>query len=198
MVAQLTTDVRLRSVPHVDGGDHTTPPADVGGISRRVTESRLDTTGQATPIDRRITPKSSLAVTCYGCIVTHMNKRRPATPKQAATCCAPIDELLDPELFKALCDPTRAKLIGCLAKCGRPCSVTEVAECCSVDFSVVSRHLAILARAGVLESAKEGRTVHYCVRFDELVTTLRELADAIDACHPNQTAGRCGGSVRVR
>jgi len=111
------------------------------------------------------------------------------TPKQAAKCCGPVDELLDPELFKSLCDPTRLKLLACLAKCGRPCSVTEVAECCSVDLSVVSRHLAMLEKAGVLESAKEGRTVFYGVRYRPLSETLHALANAIEACCPNGRAG---------
>jgi len=113
------------------------------------------------------------------------------TPKQAAKCCGPVDELLDPELFKALCDPTRIKLLACLTKCGRPCSVTEVAQCCSVDFSVVSRHLSLLEKAGVLAAAKEGRTVFYSVRFRQLSQTLRALANAIEACCPSgKTAAR--------
>lgn len=102
--------------------------------------------------------------------------------------------MLDPELFKALGDPTRARLLACLAKCGRTCSVTEVAECCSVDFSVVSRHLALLARAGVLESSRDGRVVRYQVRFGPLCQALRALADAFDECDPGGAAapGRCG------
>ncbi|MCA9245173.1 MAG: helix-turn-helix transcriptional regulator, partial [Phycisphaerales bacterium] len=70
-----------------------------------------------------------------------------------------MDRQLDTDLFKALGDPTRARLLACLLKCGRPCSVTEVAECCAVDFSVVARHLGLLARVGVLDSEKKGRTV---------------------------------------
>jgi ArsR family transcriptional regulator, arsenate/arsenite/antimonite-responsive transcriptional repressor len=117
--------------------------------------------------------------------------RRPLSPKQAAACCWPIDGLLDPELFKGLCDPTRAKLLGCLIKCGRACSVSEVAECCAVDFSVVSRHLQLLERAGVLESVKLGRTVFYAVKFVHLCRTLRGLADAIEECCP--AGGACAG-----
>jgi len=116
--------------------------------------------------------------------MTQISKRRPGTPKQAASCCRPIDTLLDPALFKALCDPTRATLVACLAKCGRSCSVGEVAECCSVDVSVVSRHLALLARSGVLEVVKEGRTVFYSVRFGDLSKALRSLADELDSCCP--------------
>jgi DNA-binding transcriptional ArsR family regulator len=117
--------------------------------------------------------------------------RAPATPKQAAACCGPLDERLDAGLFAALADPTRAKLLACIAKCGRACSVGEVAECCSVDLSVVSRHLALLARCGVLESTKEGRAVLYRVRYREVCGALRGLADALDGCCPG--AGAKGG-----
>lgn len=123
------------------------------------------------------------------------NATRPATPKHAAARRAPIDSLLNPDLFRALCDPTRAALVACIAKCGRGCSVGEVAQCCSVDLSVVSRHLALLADAGVLESRKEGRTVYYAVRYAELVTLLRSLANAFHECCPEgcgQGGGCCG------
>jgi ArsR family transcriptional regulator len=121
-------------------------------------------------------------------------RRRPATPKQAAACCGPVDQLLDPVLFKALSDPTRVSLIACIAKCGRKCSVGEVAECCSVDFSVVSRHLSLLARSGVLEATKQGRTMFYRVRYAELCRSLRSLADALDECCPAKggaSHGKC-------
>lgn len=135
---------------------------------------------------------------CNTCIMVQVNKRaqaahrparRPASPKQAAARKSPLDGLLDPELFKALCDPTRVSLLACLAKCGRACSVGEVAECCNVDLSVVSRHLSQLADAGVLESSKQGRTVFYRVLFTDLSAKLRALADAIDSCCPE---GACG------
>jgi ArsR family transcriptional regulator len=107
------------------------------------------------------------------------------SPKQAARRRGAIDKALDPDLFRALCDPTRAGLLACIAKCGRGCSVGEVAECCDVDLSVVSRHLKQLERAGALASAKDGRTVRYRVRYAELAAGLRALADAIDACCPD-------------
>jgi ArsR family transcriptional regulator len=117
--------------------------------------------------------------------MTQISKRVPLTPKLAAGCCGPIDDLLEPEFFKGLCDPTRLKLLGCLAKCGRACSVTEVAECCSVDFSVVSRHLALLERCGIVESVKEGRVVSYTVKYEYLADRLRSLSDAVEGYNPN-------------
>ena len=117
----------------------------------------------------------------YTCIMAQVTKH-PKTPKQAACCASEFDEALDVDLFKALGDPTRLKLLSCLARCGRSCTTSEVAECCSVDFSVVTRHLSLLAAAGVLESRKEGRTVYYTVRYKELSRSLRSLAAAFDGC----------------
>jgi ArsR family transcriptional regulator len=118
--------------------------------------------------------------------------QRRRSPKQAAACCQPIDDLLDPTLFKGLCDPTRLKLLACLAKCARPCSVNELGKCCSVDISVVSRHLAQLHRTGILQSAKKGREVFYSVQYANLSDRLRKLADAIDACCPDGNGECCG------
>jgi ArsR family transcriptional regulator len=116
--------------------------------------------------------------------MTQTSKQCPRTPRQAAGRPASIDAALAPALFKALADPTRVRLLACLAKCRRACSVTEVAQCCHVDFSVVSRHLALLAAAGVVESVKQSRTVLYRVRCAELAGALRRLADAFDECRP--------------
>jgi ArsR family transcriptional regulator, arsenate/arsenite/antimonite-responsive transcriptional repressor len=93
-----------------------------------------------------------------------------------------MDALLEPAFFKALGDSTRLLLLGCLAKCCRPCSVGEIAECCSVDMSVVSRHLAILERAGFVKAAKKGRTVFYTVMYEPVCRRFRALADAIGEC----------------
>lgn len=119
-------------------------------------------------------------------IMAQTRRRRPMSPRLAAARPGPIDRRLSPERFKALADPTRASLLACIAKCGRACSVGEVAQCSSVDLSVVSRHLATLARAGLLASSKEGRTVLYRVRYAELCGWLRGLADALEACSPEK------------
>ncbi len=99
-------------------------------------------------------------------------------------------------MLKALAEPTRARLLSCLLKCRRPCSVTEIAECCSIDFSMVARHLATMARAGLVSSEKKGRTVWYAAdaaalaaRFQELADAITELTPADDRCDPD--ACRC-------
>ena len=103
-----------------------------------------------------------------------------------------MDGLLDAEFFKALSDPTRLMLLRCLLMCRRACSVSEVAGCCNVDYSVVARHLGLLARAGVLESHKEGRTVWYQARCEALAERFEGLSDEIRALSPIDD-GRGGG-----
>jgi len=113
------------------------------------------------------------------------------TPEEAAGCCSPLDDQLDARLFRALGDPTRLQLLACLAKCGRACSVTELSACCAVDFSVVSRHLALLAGAGVLTATKDGRTVYYEVRYQHIADAFRSLAKSVESCRPKHPSKAC-------
>lgn len=108
--------------------------------------------------------------------------RPPATPLLAARRASRLDGLLNPEMFGALADGTRLRLLACLAKCARSCSVSEIGECCDVDLSVVSRHLAILEEAGIVSQEKQGRNRMYHVRFEHVCGVLRSLADAMEAC----------------
>ncbi|CAG0988032.1 hypothetical protein PHYC_02133 [Phycisphaerales bacterium] len=114
----------------------------------------------------------------------------PASPGAARQVTAAIDKRLDQRLFKALSDSTRLLVLSCLVKCGRPCSASEVAECCEVEFSVVNKHLKMLAAAGVLSAEKRGRTVWYAARCGDLCARLALLIDAIAEWCPNLTSPR--------
>ena len=100
-------------------------------------------------------------------------------------------QFLDPDLFKALCDPTRIAILAGLAEAGAARSVGQLAEIVPVDLSVVSRHLGILKRAGVVEAERRGKEVFYCVRYGGLVETLRTIADAIERCCPPGSNQEC-------
>ncbi len=101
-------------------------------------------------------------------------------------------------MLRALAEPTRARLLSCLLKCGRSCSVTEVAECCSIDFSMVARHLSILASARLLHAEKQGRTVWYTADAEALATRFHAIAEAIeelrpaDMCNDGTCCDNCG------
>ena len=67
-----------------------------------------------------------------------------------------------------------------------PSTVSEIASCCPTDLSVVSRHLAVLREAGIVEAQKRGKEVYYSVRYPELTARLRDLAESIEACCPGE------------
>jgi len=89
---------------------------------------------------------------------------------------------LRPDVFRALADPTRLTLVARLASAPGPLMVTEVADCCGVHLSGVSRHLAVLRGAGIVEAERHGRQVRYRLDCREVVTALRGLADALESC----------------
>ena len=104
---------------------------------------------------------------------------------QENACCGDLSKWLSPRLFRALGDPCRAAILANLAECAGEKTVSEVAECCPVDISVVSRHLRILLDAGIVGADKRGRKVFYKVRIGALVQMLRSLADALEGCCPD-------------
>jgi ArsR family transcriptional regulator len=135
--------------------------------------------GGAAPASRRRAGKGASAA------AGNLQAAQTESPSRSAQgCCPPLESAADPRLFKALGDPTRVLILISLARCCGPKTVTQAAECCSVDLSVVSRHLAILRDAGVLSVRKQGRQIFYDVRYAELARTLRGLAEAIEACCP--------------
>src|SRR5665811_809023 len=95
--------------------------------------------------------------------------------------------VLESGLFNALADPTRVAVLAALLD-GNEATVGEVAQCCPVDFSVVSRHLGVLREAGVVRSSKHGREVRYRPQITALVDSLRALADSLERCCPRKAA----------
>ncbi len=96
---------------------------------------------------------------------------------------------LDPDLFRALGDGTRLALLCRLAAASRPMTVTEAAGCCGVHLSGVSRHLAALRDAGVIQAEKAGREVRYTLDCAAFAAELHTLADALEACQSNCNQG---------
>jgi ArsR family transcriptional regulator len=82
-------------------------------------------------------------------------------------------------VFKALADPTRVRILGLLAN-GEIC-VCHIHESLRLPQSLVSRHLAYLRRAGLVEGRKDGLWVHYRLAPHRDDVT-RTLLDAVYHC----------------
>jgi DNA-binding transcriptional ArsR family regulator len=67
------------------------------------------------------------------------------------------------QIIKALAHPTRLFIVDELSRSGERC-VCELTEMIGADMSTVSRHLALLRGAGIVEDDKRGAQVYYRLR----------------------------------
>lgn len=79
------------------------------------------------------------------------------------------------QIFKALSDPTRIRILYLLSQGDR--SVSEIAERLEMQQSAVSHQLSFLKNLNLVKGRREGKTVYYA-EADEHVMNL--LGQAID------------------
>ncbi len=84
------------------------------------------------------------------------------------------------DFLKALGEFNRLSLVYKLCECQAPQNAMCLCDCCSVDASVVSRHLKTLVQAGVLKQEKKGRERTYSLDRARVANELRALADKIE------------------
>jgi DNA-binding transcriptional ArsR family regulator len=79
------------------------------------------------------------------------------------------------QLFRALADPTRFRIVEAM-KSGE-CAVGDIVERLDIQQSGVSRHLRILAEAGIVQMRPDGQKRLYSLRreaFGQLETWMAE------------------------
>jgi DNA-binding transcriptional ArsR family regulator len=72
-------------------------------------------------------------------------------------------------IVKALAHPARLLIVDELSKRGERC-VCELTEMIGSDMSTVSRHLALLKGAGLVDDEKRGQMVFYRLRVPSLLS----------------------------
>ena len=77
--------------------------------------------------------------------------------------------------FKMLGEPMRLKIMQ--AVCKSPRTVNDIVTATGSTQANVSKHLALLAAAGILKREKDGQCVYYGMK-DKLVVRLCELVRA--------------------
>ena len=79
-------------------------------------------------------------------------------------------------IFKALNDPTRRAILELLKN--KDLTAGEIADKFHISWPSVSHHLALLKRAGLVVSIKEGQFVYYSINttvMDEMLKWLLQL-----------------------
>lgn len=108
----------------------------------------------------------------------------------------PMDEIEElAEIFKALSDPTRLRLVKLLSECtpghatanecapsectGGPLCVNALAHRLGVTQSAVSQHLRVLRQARLVQGERRGPFVHYTLDQDGLKRYKDALLDTL-------------------
>jgi ArsR family transcriptional regulator len=82
------------------------------------------------------------------------------------------------EVFKALSDPTRLRLVKLLVDHQGALCVNALANKLEVSQSAVSQHLRVLRQTGLVSSDRRGSTVHYALnrtKFNDHQSRLQEV-----------------------
>src|SRR3989442_15329625 len=83
------------------------------------------------------------------------------------------------ELLKALADPTRLSMVASLRRHDGPVCICDLTATYALSQPTISHHMAVLKRAGLVESEKKGLWSFYQLRNDlepEVRKTLEILA----------------------
>jgi ArsR family transcriptional regulator len=108
---------------------------------------------------------------------------------EAVACCGPLaapalsDEqaAATADVFKALADPARVRIVNVLATSGEPVCVCHLIEPLGLSQPTVSHHLKKLTDAGLLDREQRGRWAYFSLR-PEAVETLAAVADLKGVC----------------
>lgn len=84
-------------------------------------------------------------------------------------------------IMKALAHPARLLIVDELSKTRERC-VCELTEMIGSDMSTVSRHLAVLSGAGLVEHEKRGQMVYYRLRAT-CISGFFQCIESVIACN---------------
>jgi ArsR family transcriptional regulator len=117
-----------------------------------------------------------------------MPRTLPILGQAPALCCIPLggtgmseeDAETTAEVFKALADPGRVKIVNLLANAPRSVCVCDLTPELGLSQPTVSFHLKKLVQAGLLEREQRGSWAYYSVNRDALgrLSTVFELEGA--------------------
>ena len=104
-------------------------------------------------------------------------------------CCAPLaapvlsdeEAVATAELFKALGDPARVRIVNLVATSSEAVCACELEEPLGLSQPTVSHHLKKLTEAGLLEREQRGKWAYFTLKRDA-VETLAAVADLKGAC----------------
>jgi ArsR family transcriptional regulator, arsenate/arsenite/antimonite-responsive transcriptional repressor len=113
----------------------------------------------------------------------------PTPETSPAACCGPLaaptlgatEAQATAELFRALADPARVRIVNMIATAGGPVCACEFNDALGLAQPTVSHHLKKLTEAGLLAREQRGKWAYFALQRDA-VETLAAVADLKGAC----------------
>lgn len=107
----------------------------------------------------------------------------------AIACCAPLgaatlddaEALATAELFRALGDPARVRIVNVLATNREPVCACDLYEPLGLSQPTVSHHLRKLVEAGLVDREQRGKWAYFSLRR-EAIEKFALVADLKGAC----------------
>jgi len=105
--------------------------------------------------------------------------------REPVSCCAPLaaselssaEAIATAELFKALADPARVRIVNVLATAhGEPVCICNLVEPLGLSQPTVSHHMKKLLDAGLVEREQRGKWAYFSLRRDA-AEKLARVAD---------------------
>ena len=93
---------------------------------------------------------------------------------EPVACCGPLaaptlsdgEAIATADVFKALADPARVRIVNLLATSGEPVCVCDLIEPLGLSQPTVSHHLKKLTDAGLLEREQRGKWAYFSLRSE--------------------------------
>lgn len=103
---------------------------------------------------------------------------------EPVACCAPLgapvlseeEALATAEVFRALGDPARVRIVNVLATAGEPVCACELYEPLGLSQPTVSHHVHKLLDAGIVEREQRGKWAYFSLK-EGAVEKLAAVAD---------------------
>jgi len=95
----------------------------------------------------------------------------------AKTLPQPEDIIQMAEIFKALSDPTRLKIV--LSVLNQEHCVCDIAVLCNQTDSAISHQLRILRTLKILKNHREGKTVYYSIDDDHVKSLINKSLEHV-------------------
>lgn len=91
----------------------------------------------------------------------------------------------DHEFFKALADPTRLRLVCLLAN--QELCVCDLTEVLQIPQPTISRHMATLKQAGLVQDRRAGKWIHYILVASPPLDQLQPYFQTLRQTEPYST-----------